>query len=567
MKSSEDLRRQLRALHKKSYPAYKSLQGAYAFPDYEFYIDHVQGDPFASPSRVSIRIDHKKNGFPRSYYREDHTKTALEDFLIRKFYQAAFPYQKKASGSGKSGLIAISRCGQEILSRTACQITPQEIWVHFEIGFPAYGRTIQADELEKILFHYLPDCVQRSLYYSRLPEKEVRSCIFLAEDQHFLRKQLDTKGLCAFVANGSILPRQSGVSSLPMKQAVPFQSPDTLEVSFELPHKGIIKGMGIPKGVTLIIGGGYHGKSTLLRALELGVYDHIAGDGREFVITDSSAFKIRAEDGRCIKHTDISLFIHNLPNQKNTSDFSTEDASGSTSQAANVAEAWEANSRLFLMDEDTTATNFMVRDSLMAEMINEEKEPITPFLTRIRQLYLSAGISTIMAAGSCGAYFHAADTIIQMDCYQALDVTAKAKGLAQKYPVPFLTDDRLPENHPVPGSQRCILTSPLKDERRTKIKVFDKSSFSIGKNTVDLRYIEQLADTEQTRALAYCLALALQKYAKKKLTLSEIVKNLTDQIQKEGLGSLPGLRYVPSGLALPRIQEIYACLNRYRENS
>lgn len=567
MKSSEDLRKQLRAIHKKSYPAYKSLQGAYAFPGYEFYIDHVQGDPFASPSRVSIRVDHKENGFPSSYYQEHHTKTALEDFLIRKFYQAAAPYQKKAAGSGKSGLIAISRCGQEILSRTACQITSREIWVHFEIGFPAYGRTIQADELEKILFHFLPQCVHHSLYYSRLSEKEVRSCIFLAEDQHFLRTQLDAQGLCAFVANGSILPRQSGVSSLPMKQAVPFRSPDTLEVTFQLPHKGTIKGMGIPKGVTLIIGGGYHGKSTLLRALELGVYNHIAGDGREFVITDASAFKIRAEDGRCIKHTDISLFIHNLPNQKDTSDFSTEDASGSTSQAANVAEAWEAQSHLFLMDEDTTATNFMVRDSLMAEMIHEEKEPITPFLSRIRQLYLSAGISTIMAAGSCGAYFHASDTIIQMDCYQALDVTQQAKKLAEKYPVNFLGNDRLPENHPVPGLKRCILSSPLREERRTKIKVFDKNSFSIGKNTVDLRYIEQLTDPEQTRSLAYCLSAALQKYAGKNLTLSEIIRKLTQQIQKEGLGSLPGLRYVPSGLALPRVQEIYACLNRYRENS
>ena len=100
--------------------------------------------------------------------------------------------------------------------------------------------------------------------------------------------------------------------------------------------------MGIRKGITLIVGGGYHGKSTLLKALEAGVYNHIAGDGREFVITDDTAFKLRAEDGRSITGVDISPFIKNLPNKKDTVHFSTEDASGSTSQAANLMEALES---------------------------------------------------------------------------------------------------------------------------------------------------------------------------------------------------------------------------------
>lgn len=206
------------------------------------------------------------------------------------------------------------------------------------------------------------------------------------------------------MADHSVLPRESGISSRPLKDSVPFMSPQSLRVSMKLPHEGTIYGMGIPAGITLIVGGGYHGKSTLLNALELGVYNHIAGDGREYVITDDSALKLRSEDGRFIRNVDISLFINDLPNKKDTRCFSTEDASGSTSQAAGIVEGIEAGSKVFLLDEDTSATNFMVRDTFMQEVISREKEPITPFLERAGDLYEKAGISTILVAGSSGAF-------------------------------------------------------------------------------------------------------------------------------------------------------------------
>ena len=171
-----------------------------------------------------------------------------------------------------------------------------------------------------------------------------------------------------------------------MKNGIHFVSPSSMEVTLNLPNHGPLKGMGIPKGITLIVGGGYHGKSTLLEALELGVYNHIAGDGREYVITESDAVKIRAEDGRSIKSADISLFINDLPNGKDTCCFYTEDASGSTSQAANVMEAIETGSRLLLIDEDTSATNFMIRDELMQRVVKRSQEPITPFIERVQWL-------------------------------------------------------------------------------------------------------------------------------------------------------------------------------------
>ena len=275
-----------------------------------------------------------------------------------------------------------------------------------------------------------------SLYHRKVPERETEQVICLKEDQRVIREELKKRGLIAFVANGSILPRQSGNSDLPMKDAVPFQSPKSMEITIQLRHRGSITGMGIRKGITLIAGGGYHGKSTLLEALEKGVYDHIAGDGREFVITDDTAWKLRAEDGRKIKDVDISLFINHLPNGRNTRRFSTLDASGSTSQAANIIEAIEAKSQVLLIDEDTSATNFMVRDELMQRVIQKDKEPITPFLERARDLYEKAGISTILVVGSCGSYFYIADQIIQMDNYCPVDITEKTRKLLKEYKKP-----------------------------------------------------------------------------------------------------------------------------------
>jgi predicted ABC-class ATPase len=318
MQSANNLQDLLRSIHRKSYPAYKSLKGSYQFDRYVLSIDHVQGDPFASPSHISVRISHRNAGFPAAFYKDTLTRTTLADFLTRQFEQQIQRFTFRAKGSGKSGLISVSHCGQEVLARTACEITDQGIVTRFFIGFPANGRTINASELEKIFFEFLPVCVQKAFFYRNLNAKNLEQAIFLAEDQNYIRKQLKERHLVAFIADGAILPRESGISSRPMKDSVPFSSPESLRISMTLPHKGAITGMGIPCGITLIVGGGYHGKSTLLNALELGVYNHISGDGREYVIIDDTAQKLRSEDGRFIKDVDISLFINDLPNHKDT---------------------------------------------------------------------------------------------------------------------------------------------------------------------------------------------------------------------------------------------------------
>ena len=588
MKRSGELSQLLRSIDRKSYPAYKSLAGSYDFNDYILSIDHVQGDPFASPSRLSILVPARKAAFPMQLLDQPYKRTAAADYVLRAFSRAIGRFAFKAGGSGKSGLIGVTRPGQEVLSRTACEFTKDGLLVRFEVGFPAAGRTVLAGELEKILFDYLPKCAASALRYPALPSGEVEQAVFLSEEQQYIRKQLDSLGLCAFVADGSVLPRESGISDRPMEKAVPFSSPDSLAVTLTLPHRGQLRGMGIRKGITLIAGGGYHGKSTLLKALERGVYDHISGDGREFVITDATAMKLRAEDGRKITNADISLFINDLPNKTDTHRFCTLDASGSTSQAAAIVEGIEAGSRLFLIDEDTSATNFMVRDALMEEVVSKNHEPITPFLERARDLYEKAGISTILVVGSCGSYFYVADTVLQMDGYRAFDITDNVTQVLKKHGehrfcadnfcLPA-TDRILPltkkntGKNPAENNQRFSGKGrfdkdrsggrPHKEHEHAKVKTLGKTSFMIDRDTLDLRYVEQLVDSEQTAALSYLLRYAKEHFAGSGITLTALVDQLEALLDTKGLASICDSSYVPVGLSRPRRQEIFACFNRY----
>lgn len=563
MKRAEDLRDLLQKIDRRGYPAYKETAGAYRFPNYVLSIDHVQGDPFASPSKVSVIVSGEESGFLKEHYDSPWRKAALQDMLIRRFYQKADDFSFQAKGSGKSGMIAVSRPGQKILERSACQIDEKSGRIVFclEIGFPANGRTVNARELEKILFSFLPECIKASLYCRSYSPKQVSEVMHLSDDQQAIRQELKKQGLIAFVANGSILPRATGVSDKPMRDAVKFKAPSSMEVKMQLPHAGEMTGMGIKRGITLVVGGGYHGKSTLLKALEAGVYNHIAGDGREFVITDDTAVKIRAEDGRSVKKTDISMFIGTLPNGRDTKAFSTEDASGSTSQAANMIEAMEAGTEVFLIDEDTSATNFMIRDELMQRVVNRDCEPITPFIDRVEELYERFAISTVLVAGSCGSYFHKADTVIQMNRYVPVDVTDLAKKEAAQFPL--LLETLKPAEKP--EFQRILFTSRAGAKDRMKIKTMGKDALSIDRETVDLRYVEQLADTEQVVMLGHILKYVLQNMAGGKKTLREIVEELFHMIGQKGMQGIYGGKYLPTGLAMPRKQEVFACLNRYRK--
>ena len=562
MKTATELKSLLQTIDRKSYPAYKDTRGSYRFPQYILTIDHVQGDPFASPSHVTLTVPGKTAGFPKEYYSERHRRIALEDRLIRRFHRTAEKYSHEAKGSGKSGAIVTCAPGQEVIERSACSIDENTGDIHYrlEIGFPANGRTINSRELIKILYDFLPASAADALIYRPQIAKEIEKTIFLSDDQEYIRSSLKKLKLCAFIADGSVLPRLSGISQLPMKDAKAFKSPDSLKVRLELPHFGAIEGMGIGQGITLIVGGGYHGKSTLLQALERGVYNHIAGDGREYIATDDTAMKIRSEDGRSVRSVDISLFMHDLPDGRDTTSFSTLDASGSTSQAANVMEALESGSKLLLIDEDTCATNFMIRDELMQKVIHEDAEPITPFIEYVGSMWKNSGISTILVAGSFGAFFHIADSIIQMDRYAPKDITEKAKKEAEAYPLSIkLREEKIPVMKRFPRLSRTL---DLRD--RIKTKVLGRDGFSINHETVELRYVEQIVDSGQSAALCRALLYCGRHFFDGKTTLTEAVDRLMELLQSEGLKLLCENSYLVTGLTLPRKQEILASLNRCR---
>lgn len=564
MRSDRDLKNILERIDHRGYPAYKDTKGEYQFSKYVLDIEHVQGDPFASPSQIRISVNGKVAGIPSKYFDKKHKRIATQDYLLRKI-DSEIAKNSKQRGSGKSGLMHISRCGQEVLERTACQINDRdgEITVRLEVGFPANGRTINAGELERILFHILPDIVNRTVLYKNIDIAELDDVMRLTENQFFIRNEMKNRELTAFIADNSILPRKSGISAEPLKDAVKFRAPESMKIKMDLPDGTAIYGMGIPKGVTLIVGGGYHGKSTLLEALQMGVYDHVAGDGREYVFSDVSSVKIRAEDGRSISQTDISMFINNLPNKLDTTCFSTQNASGSTSQAANVIEAVETGCKMLLIDEDTSATNFMIRDELMQLVVTKDKEPITPYIDRVRELYESYGVSTILVAGSSGEYFNKADKIIQMDEYHTFDITEYAKDIAQKHG--YHAKKSVEKDVAMPNFNRCARVNKDWIGEWAKIKVNGKDAVSINRDSIDTRYLEQLADEEQLRMIGYLFVYMNQSIFGRNNTLQDSVEKLAQMLEKNGLKDIFQGKKIPCNLAMPRKQELFMCINRFRK--
>lgn len=596
MRSDRDLQHELERIDRRGYPAYRDLRGQYDFGDFVLSIDHVQGDPFASPSSMSVRVPNEVLHIPAGLWDEVHRRTALEDVLLRRFSRALAACSMRAGGSGKSGVLATTQPGQEVLARSACEVRGGAVTLRFEAGLPAHGRTVDGRAAAKMLLDFVPECVERTLFVDDGLLDQAWAAVELADDQRAAREQMEASDLVAFVANGSILPRESGVSQRPLKSALAFEAPAEQRVVLDLPHRGKVVGMGIKRGVTLIVGGGYHGKSTLLRALQDGVYNHVAGDGRELVLTDSSAVKLRAEDGRAVSGVDISLFIRDLPDGRDTSRFSTVDASGSTSQAAATVEAYEAGARALLIDEDTSATNFMVRDALMEAVVAREFEPITPFVERVRDLWERAGVSSIIVAGSSGAYFSVADAVLQMDRYCVHDITAHARAVCMELEVPATPRAA---GFALPAGNREIAVAPVApgtdsargdrgghDDRGgrgarggyggrgagrgpkpdcIKVRTSGCEELQVGRGSADVRLVEQLVDPCQARALAQLVRMGAQAgILVQGKPVAKAVDELMALLDREGWRALAERDYVACGLALPRPQELAAVLNRWR---
>jgi predicted ABC-class ATPase len=554
------LRSTLDRIDRKGYGAYKDLSGSHDFDTFTLFVDRVQRDPFAPPSL--IRIQARENTFDPRLFENSVRKVAFEDFLTRSVKRAIRRVVRGNRGSGGSGRVEIQQTSQVVLSRTSMVVAPDYVEARMAVGLPARGRSVDARAAKMVLLEELPEVVRRGLVSAPqggVEERKARLHVEVVEDADYLRGRLPGLGLVAFVADGAELPRESGASDRPLGDgAVPFESPEEYRVEVDLPNRGIVSGMGVPEGVTLVAGGGFHGKSTLLSALSWGVYDHVPGDGRELVVARDDAVKIRAEDGRSVSGVDISAMIGDLPGGRMTEDFSTPNASGSTSQAANIAEAIEAGTSLLLVDEDTSATNFMIRDERMRELV--KSEPISPFIDLVQPLSRSLHISTVVVVGGVGDYLDVADRVILLEDYRPSDATPRAREVREMFP------PRAPLTSREVRSPRKRVADPspinLRRGKRQTARGKGLHTVELGRERVDLSYLEQLAEAGQTEAVARIVGEWVA--AGKARDVRDLLTEALASVVQNGLDSLGGFRGHPGEMSLPRAQELAAAINRIR---
>jgi predicted ABC-class ATPase len=549
----------LKRIDGKGYKAYNDIKGSYKFKDYTLNILKVQGDPYASPSLFSCEIDLGKYGYRKELYDRASRKVAFEDYVLRRINTLLRERKVRGSKNVKGADLSILSPGQEILKRSAVDIKGDILTFRFYINLPARGRTVLGKEAQNLIFNEvvkMPWIVKKENINGELLQKHIE----VNERASMIRAEIRKRDIITFVAEGAVLARKSSVDDRPMRDAVRFSSPDTMKVTLTLEDGYQITGMGIKKGITTITGGGFHGKTTLLNAIEKGVYNHIPGDGREYVITSYDSVKIRAEDGRSIEKVNISNFIDNLPHKKDTKKFSTENASGSTSQACNIIEAMELGADTLLIDEDTSATNFMVRDRKIQELISHEKEPITPFIEKVVSMKNQRDISTIIVVGGLGDYFSVSDRVLMLDEYRVIDVTDKAKEIDRRYSESkiLVSSDEFRVGERVLDSKKTPL---LFSDKKCKIRGRELDELSINRESVDIRSLEQLVETGQVLFIGEVMKKIFTVC--KRATLKEALDEVELHLEKDNICEY--LRCDKGNLVLSRKYEIGAAINRLRK--
>ena len=563
------LRAQFEKIDGRPYGHYRDLRGhSFGLPPLEdatLHFDHVQGDPFAAPSRLTVDLPAALTALPAEALAGPDARRACADFLqrrVRAVLAGSGRRQGRGPGSGKSGMLEVAASGPQVLERTAARVAANgSVELRVSVGLPAAGRRILGRAAAELVCAQLPSLLAG--VFEQLDHELLRRQVSSVEDQVALRGQLAGAGLVAFLADGSVLPRSSGADSSPLQGGLPLRVPDALAVELPTPHSGALRGLAIREGVTLIVGGGYHGKSTLLQALALGVYDHAIGDGRERCVTRADAVALRAEDGRSVRGVDLRAFIGNLPLGRSTECFDSDDASGSTSQAAATIEALEAGASAFLIDEDTAATNFMIRDARMRLLVPDAQEPITPYLDRVRQLWEQCGVSSVLVVGGAGDYLDVADQVIQMDAYVPRDLRERAAIVARELPLgaaaphpPGPLEPTAPRR-PDPKS-----LDPRRGRRAERVRSLSTRSIEFGREEIDVSSLYQLVDSAQCRAIGDLLLEISRGLGDGVCSIAEILDELDARIASRGLVDCcaPGF----GDRARPRRYEIVGALNRLR---
>ena len=566
--SLSDLVGHLHALDDRSYAAYKAIVGRYEAPEgWVLFVDRVQPDPYAPPTRIRVEVPADLPGLEvledRDLLTTEDRRLAVRDFLTRELH-AAF----------KGTNLSIASPGQEILERSAVVALTEEpedereplaasawtLQVRARVALPARGRSIQGHEAARIISRDLTRATSTALDLTGERAERLLAHVSALEDHRALTDAVRSNGWVSFLADGALLPRRSGVSDEPMRSgAVPLQAPESLAADVVLPHAGRVRGTVIGAGVTVIVGGGYHGKSTLLNAVERGVYPHVPGDGRELVATVPETVKVRAADGRAVTGVDLSPFISHLPGGRDTVAFTTKNASGSTSQAASIIEAIEAGASALLLDEDTSATNLLIRDARMRTLVADEREPITPFVDRIGAL-AAAGVSTVMVMGGSGDYLDVADRVLLMDSYELRDATEQAAAVVTSQPRETTALPQWPTANP-----RKPLPSPPRERRgpiRTRSRGLDQ--IQLDREEIDVADVSGIVDPGQTEAIAHALRALLEQRFDGVSSLAQCLEDLDALLNDEGLDALGSAHERPAFFVRPRMVDVAGAVNRYR---
>ena len=568
------LYQKIRTLNGKNYGLYKSLaEKPWDFGDFVLEFLHVQGDPYAPASRVTIRAKLQILGYAAEWGGSFERRLALSDFLHRKLSRLV---QEKYPD--KDAAVIFDVAGPEMLVRNSLWIDNGELRACLQVKLPGDGRKIQAELAAEILTMVLPDLVSAGLYYDRSDEGALQEHYRVLAERKEILSQLDAQGLCAFVPDGAVLPRASGLSELPLESAVPFTAPEQMAVTLNVCGREI-RGMGIPKGISVITGGAFHGKSTLLQALTRSVYPHIPGDGREGIVIDETALRIGVEDGRSVRCTDLSLFVRDLPGGVSTKNFNTLSASGSTSEAANLLEAMEAGSQTFLIDEDSSAVNFLIRDVRVRKLLGDDREPLIPLTDRIKEL-AAAGFSFILVAGACGDYLDLADNIIVMANYKAecAKLTPAPSTSSWRGEAPTgstepaeVTKPRAFATYMQPLQKSVRPTSAV--ERQVKVKLAGDTLLQIGFLVSDTSRLNTLVDKQQRFGAGFLLLNLLQNAASNTdadssnntaaKSVAGVAQKLCENIKNVGFRNLP--QGMSREMSLPRPVDIACVAFRLRE--
>ncbi len=353
----DQLIRKVKKIDGAGYGASVNILGSYSYDNQVvLIIDRVPRDPGDPlPGKIKILIPYKELRYDKKIVMKNNLSIRASKHFFNSITHRTIRYEGHP-------WLWIDPPGQAFLERNSINFFEDYVEIRLDFYVPYKGRRkISGGRLRRLIIETIPRIINE-LRGSSKKKKNLGRMIETIEDQEYLRKKLSEEGILAFIADGSILPRR-GDSDLPLRDAVPFKAPKKYSVIFNLPHHGQISGLYIERGkVISFAGANFHGKTTILTALSVAHYNYIPGDGREFVISIDELPLIAAENRRVIRGIDLSILMKKLPGKNiDTALFNTNEASGSTSQAASLLEALEFRVKGILIDEDSSAVNLLLR--------------------------------------------------------------------------------------------------------------------------------------------------------------------------------------------------------------